>query len=109
MFSYEKITQLNESTTPFMKRRPKTPFRKGGGGGHTPRMKKPHLNESNVKNVPFRSHSRHKVYICREKTPSQATRTTLNSQDKITDSKVPRGKTTDLSGFVRNVKKPHPA
>ena len=35
-FSYEKILQLNGSTTPITKRRPKnTPLKKRGGGGHT--------------------------------------------------------------------------
>jgi len=72
-------------------------------------MKKPHFNESNVKNAPLRSHSGQKGYICKEKTPPQATRTTLNPPDKIAGSKAPRGKTADLSRLVRNVKKPHPA
>jgi len=82
---------------------------KGRGGSYHPRMKKPFFNESNVENAPLRSHSYQKEYICIEKTPPQATRTTLNPQDKIAGSKAPRGKTADLSGFVRNVKKPSPA
>jgi len=34
-FSYEKIPQINESTTPTTKRRPKNTPPKRGGGGHT--------------------------------------------------------------------------
>ena len=62
------------------------------GGSYHPRMEKPHFNESNVKNAPLRSHSCQKGYICREKTPPQATRTTLNPPRHNRRLKGPKGK-----------------
>jgi len=109
MFSYEKITQLNESTPPFTKRRPKTPFRIRGGGvipsTHGKAAFQRKQREKRPSSIPFRSKG---VHMQRKNTTPGHT-DNPEPKDKIAGSKAPRGKATDLSGFVRNVKKPSPA
>jgi hypothetical protein len=58
-FTYEKIPQINESTTPTTKRRPKYTPRKGGGVTH-PYVNTNPINKRNPKNAPPRSDSAQK-------------------------------------------------
>jgi len=53
IFSYEKITLMNESTTPPTKRRRKRHFMiEGGRGGHTSILEKPSYDQKEPENDP---------------------------------------------------------
>ena len=76
-FSYEKILQLNGSTTPITKRRPKnTPLKKRGGGVTHSYVNINPFNKRNPKNDPPRSDSSQKPRPFRSK-PKAAIRKTL--------------------------------